>query len=61
MDSVNKRDDERAEWRAHEYDDDGCCVHCGFDGAEWWHWKHNTYEGLARPDEKEPLCRHTYE
>lgn len=21
----------------HEFDDDACCIHCGFDGAEeWW-------------------------
>lgn len=31
----------------HEYDDDGCCIHCGFDGAEWHHWRYNTYEGVA--------------
>lgn len=40
----------------HEWDDDGCCIHCGFDGAEWWHWKHNTYEGRAS-DKKEPPCK----
>lgn len=21
----------------HEWDDDACCIHCGFDGAEAWH------------------------
>ena len=31
----------------HEYDDDGCCIHCGFDGAEWYWWKTSTYEGRA--------------
>ena len=40
---------------AHECDEDAVCVHCGFDGAEWWHWKHNTYEGKAS-DEKSPPC-----
>ena len=42
--------------RRHEFDDDACCIHCGFDGAEWHHWKHNTYEGRAQPDAKAPLC-----
>ena len=39
----------------HEWDEDACCVKCGFDGAEWSHWKKNTYEGIAS-DEKMPLC-----
>lgn len=39
----------------HEWDEEGICVHCGFDGAEWWHWKHMTYEGKAS-EEKQPLC-----
>ncbi len=39
----------------HEWDEDACCVHCGFDGAEWGHWKHHTYEGRAS-DLKQPLC-----
>ena len=43
--------------RRHEWDDDGCCVHCNFDGAEWHWWKHSTYEGRAQPDAKEPLCK----
>lgn len=43
----------------HEWDDDGCCVHCGFDGAEHAHWRANTYEGRAAPEEKRrlPPCR----
>lgn len=41
--------------RRHEYDDDGCCIHCGFDGAEWWHWKRNTYEGQGS-DLEQPEC-----
>jgi|GEM_PF-2618028 len=40
----------------HEFDDDAVCIHCGFDGAEWWHWKKHTHEGLAQPDAKEPQC-----
>lgn len=40
----------------HEWDDDGCCLHCGFDGAEYAWWK-TTYEGKARPDARMPLCR----
>ena len=40
----------------HEFDDDGCCIHCGFDGAEWHWWKHSTYEGKAQPNAKRPQC-----
>ena len=40
----------------HEFDDDACCIHCGFDGAEWWHWQKMTNEGRANPDAKEPVC-----
>lgn len=40
----------------HEFDDDAVCIHCGFDGAEWHHWKHHTYEGKAQPEAKQPLC-----
>ena len=43
--------------RHHEWDDDGCCVHCGFDGAEWHWWKHSTYEGRAQPEARQPLCK----
>ena len=39
----------------HQFDDDAVCVHCGFDGAEWWHWKRNTYEGKAS-EATQPLC-----
>ena len=45
------------EQRHHEWDDDGCCIHCGFDGAEWHWWKHDTYEGRAQPEMKMPRCR----
>lgn len=41
----------------HDWDEDGCCIHCNFDGVEWHHWKHNTYEGRAQPDAKMPLCK----
>lgn len=40
----------------HEWDDDAVCIHCGFDGAEWAHWKKNTYEGRAS-DAKMPPCK----
>lgn len=42
--------------RHHEWDDDGCCIHCGFDGAEWHWWKHSTYEGRAHPEARMPRC-----
>ena len=31
----------------HTYDEDAVCIHCGFDGAEWHHWRFNTHEGHA--------------
>ena len=34
--------------KPHVYDHDACCVHCGFDGAEWSH--------LKQPGERQPLC-----
>jgi hypothetical protein len=43
--------------RQHEWDDDGCCTHCGFDGAEWNWWRFSTYEGRAQPHAKRPPCR----
>lgn len=34
----------------HEYDDDCVCVKCGFDGAEWAHWRRSVgYNGMAQP------------
>ena len=39
----------------HLFDDDCVCVDCGFDGAEWHHWKTCTYEGKAS-DAKKPIC-----
>ena len=41
---------------SHDFDDDGCCVKCGFDGAEWHWWKRHTYEGKAHPEARMPLC-----
>ena len=41
----------------HEWDDEGCCARCGFDGTEWWWWKHQTYEGKAQPEAKMPPCK----
>jgi len=39
----------------HIFDNDACCIACGFDGAEH-HWlNHNTYEGVANP-QPEPSC-----
>lgn len=32
---------------AHTFDSDGICTRCGFDGAEWHWWRHDTYEGRA--------------
>lgn len=32
---------------AHEFDDDGCCVRCGFDASEWSWWRYATREGMA--------------
>lgn len=38
----------------HEYDDDAVCIHCGFDGAEWW-----ALNGMEEPELREPRpeCR----
>lgn len=47
---------EPARYGQHDFDDDAVCTKCGFDGAEWWHWKHMTYEGKAQPEAKQPLC-----
>lgn len=40
----------------HDFDEDAVCRKCGFDGAEWWHWKHMTYEGKAQPEARQPAC-----
>lgn len=43
----------------HKLDEDACCIHCGFDAAEHWHWRHNTYEGRAaalNDGAHEPRC-----
>lgn len=50
------RDAREASRTMHEFDEDACCIHCGFDGAEWHHWKHNTWEGRAQPDARQPKC-----
>jgi len=45
----------------HKFDDDGCCINCGFDGAEHHHWRNNTYEGRAAAMDgqaDEPPCAH---
>lgn len=44
--------------RGHNFDDDCVCTDCGFDGAEWSHWKNYTYEGKASPNAKKPFCTH---
>lgn len=31
----------------HEFTEDGICSHCGYEGADFHHWKHHTPEGLA--------------
>ncbi len=41
----------------HIYDEDGTCVICGFDGAEFHWWKNSTYEGKASPEVKAPICK----
>lgn len=33
--------------RHHEWDDDGCCVRCGFDGAEWRDWVMRVYGAMG--------------
>ena len=41
---------------AHDFDDEGACAFCGFDGAEWNHWRYQTYEGRAQPEARMPRC-----
>lgn len=41
---------------AHEFDDDGCCINCGFDGAEWYWLKMIAYEEGAASNSKMPVC-----
>lgn len=43
--------------RHHEWDHEGCCIYCDFDGAEWHWWKHSTYEGRAQPEARQPQCK----
>lgn len=39
----------------HDFDDDGVCTRCGFDGAEYIHWKKYTAEGRSSGAEA-PSC-----
>ena len=39
----------------HDFDDDGVCTRCGFDGAEYIHWKKYTAEGRSSGAEV-PSC-----
>ena len=57
--SLNHNELARKASNTHEFDEDCICTKCGFDGAEWWHWKHHTYEGKAS-DAKQPLCDNSY-
>lgn len=41
----------------HANDRDCVCTVCGFDGAEWYWWKNNTYEGRADEETKMPECK----
>lgn len=50
------REETREAILAHDFDDDGVCTKCGFDGAEWHYWKTQTYEGRAS-DLKSPPCK----
>ncbi|MDE2419517.1 MAG: hypothetical protein KGN32_17135 [Burkholderiales bacterium] len=56
---ANARPWEQASGRGHNFDDDAVCTDCGFDAAEWHHWKHSTYEGKAKPEARPPLCTNT--
>lgn len=47
-------DPERAKLPPHEWDDDACCIHCGFDGAEWWWINRHTPPGER---ELQPRCK----
>jgi hypothetical protein len=51
---INPKPTPRSE---HYWDEDGCCETCGFDGAEWHHWKHSTYEGRAMENARMPNCK----
>lgn len=44
--------------RHHEWDDDGCCVRCGFDGAEWRDWVMRVYcaMGWKEREARMPPC-----
>ena len=50
------REDTRGK-AGHEWDDDACCKHCGFDGAEWHWWRYNTYEGRSMKTPMPPCER----
>jgi hypothetical protein len=38
----------------HEYDEDAICIHCGLDGAEWWHLNSNVPKDQREPT---PTCK----
>lgn len=38
----------REHFLLHELDDDACCIHCGFDGAEEYHLRVSTVHPHAR-------------
>jgi hypothetical protein len=41
---------------SHDFDAEGVCALCGFDGAEWHYWRYQTHEGRAKPEAKIPRC-----
>jgi len=43
----------------HHFDSDAVCHLCGFDGAEWSHWKGHTAEGKAHPEMQMPICKYS--
>lgn len=46
-----------AEYRlSHDFDDDAVCVKCGFDGAEWWHYRQTQHPDDRDPNERQPEC-----
>lgn len=44
----------------HEYDEDGVCVICGFDGAEWVHYRASQHPDDRDPNERTPQCTGGY-
>lgn len=56
MSNSSSQEEKRPDPIPHAFDDDSICTRCGFDGAEWIHWKRNTYEGRSS-DLKAPSCK----